>query len=52
MTEEDNLLMEQYGITSQQKTVYLYKGHKYDSLKDAINFAKIDMQHKDLKSNL
>ena len=46
MTEEDNKLMEKYGITSQQKIVYLYKGHRYDSLKNAINFAKIDMKRK------
>ena len=46
MNEEDNKLMEQYDITSQQKTVYLYKGYKYDRLKDAINFAKIDARHK------
>jgi hypothetical protein len=46
LTEEDTKLMEQFGITSQQKIVYLYKGHKYDSLKDAINFAKIDTKRK------
>ena len=46
MTEEDKKLMDQYGITSQQKTVYLYKDHKYDNLKDAISFAKIDMKRK------
>ncbi|MBT8113464.1 MAG: hypothetical protein KJO81_05185 [Gammaproteobacteria bacterium] len=46
MTEEDNKLMDQYGITSKQKTVYLYKGHKYGNLKDALNFAKIDMKLK------
>ncbi len=36
------------GITSQQKTVYLYKGHKYDNLKDfcTMNFAKIDIKRK------
>ena len=46
MTEEDNKLMDQYGITSKQKIVFLYKGHKYGNLKDALNFAKIDMKRK------
>ena len=46
MTEEEKKLMDQYEITSQQKTVYHYNGHKYDSLKDAIRYAKTDTQRK------
>lgn len=46
MTEEEQKLMDQYGITSQQKIVYHYNGHNYDNLKDAISFAKIDTQRK------
>ena len=46
MTEEEKKLMEQYGITSQQKTVYHYNGYNYDNIKDAIRYAKIDIQHK------
>lgn len=46
MTEEEKKMMDQYGITSQQKTVYLYNGHKYDNLKDAISYAKTDTQRK------
>jgi hypothetical protein len=42
VTEEDRKLMEHYGIVAQQKTLYLYKGHKYDHLKDALSYAKID----------
>lgn len=46
MREEDKKRMEQYGITSLQKTIYLYKGNKYDNLKDAINYAIIDDNRK------
>ena len=42
MNDEEKRLIEEFGITLEQKTTYLYKGYKYDSLKDAINFAKID----------
>ena len=40
--DEENKLMVQYGITSESKTVYSYLQHRYDNLKDAINFAKLD----------
>ena len=40
MTEEEEKLMERYGITSEQNTVYYYMGHKYERLKDALNYAK------------
>ena len=46
MTEEEQKLVDRFGITSQQKTLYFYKGHKYDNLKDAISYAKIDTQRK------
>jgi len=42
MTEEEKELMESYGITVEQKSVYFYKGHTYENLKDALNYAKID----------
>ncbi len=46
MNEVERKMVEQYGITFEQKTVYFYKGHKYDQLKDAIRYAKIDIQRK------
>ena len=41
MTEEDRKLMEQYGITWEQKTVYYYMGHKYEHLENALKYARI-----------
>jgi hypothetical protein len=42
MSEDEKALMMQYGITSEAKLVYCYKEHRYDSLKDAVNFAKLE----------
>jgi hypothetical protein len=42
MNEEEKELMERYGITVEQKTVYSYKGYRYERLKDALNYAKVD----------
>ena len=41
MTEEEKEPMERYGITVEQKSVYFYKGYKYDRLNDALNYAKM-----------
>ena len=42
MNEEEKELAEKLGIISEQKTIYLYKGHTYDNIKDAINYAEKD----------
>lgn len=42
MTEEEKELMKRYGITVEPKSVYSYKGYKYEHLKDALNYAKVD----------
>lgn len=42
MTPEELLLMEQYEITEHQKSVFTYGAYKYDNLKDAVNYAKIE----------
>ena len=42
MTEEEKELMKRYDITVEQKSVYTYKGYKYEHLKDALNYAKVD----------
>ena len=34
--------MKRYGITVEQKSVYTFKGYKYEHLKDALNYAKLD----------
>ncbi len=43
MNKTDNELMVKYGITSKTKTIYSYKQHNYGRLKDAISYAKIDI---------
>ncbi len=42
MTKEDEELMEQHGITLEQKSVYCYRGHKYDKLEDALRYARLE----------
>lgn len=44
MSEDDKTLMAKYDITSEPKLIYSYKQHRYENLKDAINFAKIDAE--------
>jgi hypothetical protein len=50
MTEEENELMKRYGITLEQRSVYLYKSYKYAHLKDAVNYAKIEAERRDAES--
>jgi predicted N-acyltransferase len=38
--EEEKELMNQYGITSEAKTVFHFQEHKYDRLEDAVSYAK------------
>ena len=42
MSEQDKILMTEYGITSTPKTVYFYKEYRYDRLSDALSYAKND----------
>lgn len=42
MSEQDEVLMAKYGVTSETHTIYRYKEHRYENLKDALNFAKLD----------
>lgn len=41
MNDDDKSLMEHYGVTAKESTVYMYLGKKYDKLQDALNYAKI-----------
>ena len=51
MSEEDKTLMAQYDITSESRLIYSYKQHRYENLKDAVNFAKIDTERVQEDSN-
>lgn len=42
MSEQDKMLMAEYGITSTVKKVYRYKDCRYDRLSDALSFARND----------
>ena len=44
MANDEDKLIKKYGIVCKQKIVYSYKGYNYDNLKDAVNFAKIDLE--------
>ena len=44
MTREEQELMKQFGITVEQKSVYIYGNYKYAHLKDAVNYAKIEAE--------
>ncbi len=42
MTEDETrTLMERYGITVTQQTVYLYGGFKYGNLEEALDYATL-----------
>ena len=42
MSDEQETLMAQYNITREPKMIYSYKQHRYENLKDAINFAQLE----------
>ena len=42
MNENDETLMELYGITRKAKMTYYYKQHAYENLADALRYAEID----------
>ena len=52
VNDEEKGLIEKFGISLEHKTIYLYKGHSYDNIKDAINYARIDAESEKQKSNL
>lgn len=44
MTEAEEKLMQQFGITVTQKRVYAYQGYTYERLADAVNYARIESE--------
>lgn len=44
VTEEDKILMAQYKIMTETKTVFLSGGYKYDKLKDALDYAVLSAE--------
>ena len=42
MNDKDKGLIDQYGITCESKIIYRYKEHRYENIKDAVNYAKLD----------
>lgn len=46
ITEEDKVLMDQYNITTETRTLFYSEGYKYDKLKDALDYAKLSVERK------
>ena len=42
MSEKEKQLMERYGVECAQKTVCLYKGFRYENLKNSLRYGEID----------
>lgn len=40
MTDEEKQMIDQFGITNETKTIFYFRGHKYERLSDALNYAK------------
>ena len=40
LTDEESLLVEQYGISCETRPVYLFEGYKYEQLHHALSYAK------------
>lgn len=45
MTDEEKQLMNQFEITYETKTIFHFRGHRYERLKDALNYAKKDVAY-------
>lgn len=42
IVNDENALMEQYGIVREKRYIYRYKTYEYSSFQDALNYAKLD----------
>ena len=41
MSEDDQKLMAEYGITAETRIVFHFQGHRYERLDDAVNYARV-----------
>ena len=41
MSEDDQQLMVEYGITAETRIVFHFQGYRYERLDDAINYARV-----------
>lgn len=51
LTEQDKILMDQYNIKTETRTVFHSDGYKYDNLKDALKYAKQSLEKKQAHGN-
>jgi hypothetical protein len=51
VTEKDKALLTKYNIKIETRTVYYSKGFKYDNLKDALSYAKLDVERSRASGN-
>ena len=47
ISNDEEALMKELGITSQTVTAYLYDGYTYSKLQDAVKYAQIKAETKD-----
>ncbi|BFM11998.1 hypothetical protein R50072_21510 [Simiduia litorea] len=47
MNHDDADDLKRYHITCENRLIYRYKEYRYDNLKDAINFARLDADNSD-----
>jgi len=45
MNNEEKAHMEKLGITYETKIIYRYKQHQYNNLKDALNYARLELKN-------
>lgn len=48
-SEEEQKSMAEYGITHEKRSVYFYRGRKYDKLSDAIRYARDGLDRRPTK---
>ena len=51
MNSDEEETMKEHGITKQTTTIYLYEGHSYAKLQDAVKYAQIQQSSKDTETN-
>ena len=51
ITEEDRVLMTQYNISTETKTIFFAEGYKYDKLKDALKYAMLAAERDRVSGN-
>ncbi|PLW67119.1 hypothetical protein [Pseudohalioglobus lutimaris] len=46
LTDEEKVLMAQYNIEAETRTIFYSEGYKYDKLKDALRYARSSIERR------